>query len=546
MNLFRGNERGHGFGESFGIVEDPNKPGKKKYRKPANGACGLHHRKADTQEFTEHLTGVRMIGNSGLMDDGKTWRGEFDIDDYELDYGELMQRVRSAGLPLVGCRTKSGGVRLIVFFTETIEALVVRSVLNSWRSLLGLGDTEVFPKQDAMDNVEKYPSWTFLPYGPQFDQFCEQCGMNEQGGALLLEEWLDVCEKNRIDKDTFLKYANGDGTGRVESGGARKRGTGKWVVSENYEATLEDTFYQGPPCLKILSRHGAPRFQHNYLFNCAIFLKKKYPDNWEEALEWANTHVLKPVGDRESLRGMIRDHKTRKGYHYLCKDQPICDYCDSEACRKKPYGVGKGIGANGPELGMTVIDRGDDSFMFIVNVGSKRIRMTTDEIMNVKRYQNKCFENGVEFPENMADTDWKDCVKKARNEAIVQEASELFRPHATELEIMEAFFGRHIVFLVRSKGQEFLDGKVGDVVRVKVNEERIYFKHQALLEFVRRSYSASDEVIKRLRIFIEDHAIFHNREIGKGWYRSTHSVQFNELNPELVQVWLNPGTEEAQ
>jgi hypothetical protein len=277
-----------------------------------------------------------------------------------------------------------------------------------------------------------------------------------------------------------------------------------------------------------------------------VFFKKKYPDNWEEALKWTNSNVLRPIGDHDSLTNMIRDHKGRKWYHYLCKEQPICDYCDSEACRKKPYGVGD-RGPGQVELGMTVMRRDDDATLFIVNVGSQRIHMQVDEIMNLKKYQNKCLEYSVPFPDNMIDKDWKDIIRKAREEAIEIEAPGLLRPHATELEMLEAFFGRHITFMVRNKGQEFLDGKVGDVVRVRVKEERIYFKPLNFLDFVRRSYMLSNKEIHGLKMYLVNHTEEHGRTDSKGgWYRSTRSINFGLLNAELLHNWLRTGADDAE
>ena len=63
-----------------------------------------------------------------------------------------------------------------------------------------------------------------------------------------------------------------------------------------FGATVQDVFKGGPYCLSLLAQLDSFTHHHNFLFMCTIFLKRKYPENWDEALRWVNYSVLRPAG----------------------------------------------------------------------------------------------------------------------------------------------------------------------------------------------------------------------------------------------------------
>ena len=50
-------------------------------------------------------------------------------------------------LPLVVCRSKSGGAHIFLFSTKFIEEKIMRDKLLEIRAILGFANAEVFPKQ---------------------------------------------------------------------------------------------------------------------------------------------------------------------------------------------------------------------------------------------------------------------------------------------------------------------------------------------------------------------------------------------------------------
>jgi hypothetical protein len=64
-----------------------------------------------------------------------------------LDHKGLIDRIRKLQLPLVVCRSKSGGAHLFLFSKEWVPAKTMQTTLNQIAAAMGYGGTEVFPKQ---------------------------------------------------------------------------------------------------------------------------------------------------------------------------------------------------------------------------------------------------------------------------------------------------------------------------------------------------------------------------------------------------------------
>ena len=53
-----------------------------------------------------------------------------DVDTYPLDYGVIVSKIRNLKLPLVMCRSKSGGAHIFLFTKEPVPAKLIREKLN--------------------------------------------------------------------------------------------------------------------------------------------------------------------------------------------------------------------------------------------------------------------------------------------------------------------------------------------------------------------------------------------------------------------------------
>ena len=66
---------------------------------------------------------------------------------YPLDHKLLITKIRKLKLPLVVCRSKSGGAHCFLFATDWIEAKEMQETLQQVSAALGYGNSEIFPKQ---------------------------------------------------------------------------------------------------------------------------------------------------------------------------------------------------------------------------------------------------------------------------------------------------------------------------------------------------------------------------------------------------------------
>lgn len=556
MQLFRGSERGHGYGEAWGVKRSTEK-NKWEYdritRRNGKLACAWEHSKPSENDFAAHLNGFRALGIGPILDDGTTWRGEIDVDKigetkYEFDYHDEMQNIKSSGLPFVVNRTKSTGLRLIMFFSEPIEAELVRHKMEAASAKLGYAGNEIFPKQTVLAKKDDCPSWTFLPYGPTFgtDKFAEQCGMSESGNAMTLEEYISFAEKSTISREQLMQLdmveqkarANGKANGKHKQ-------KGLWSLDKSYNDTIVTTFWDGPPCMFEIVQHKCRDMQHNFLFDVGLFFKRKYPDNWPEALRWVNENILVPRGNDERFVELVKDLK-KKDYQYRCKDEPICSHCNPYACRRMPYGVGTGPGGEDHyELGMTIIKRGADT-IFLVNVGTERIPFNAAELKNVETYREKCLAYAVVFPPSMKKPEWDRVVNNSIENAPIIEPPTILQKNASEVEMLARFFDARIPIQARALGQAFLDGKNGDnAIRVRDDEQRIYFKWGFFLLFCQRTFNLGDRQAEKLRMFLADKGLEHDRTYSKGgFYRSSISIPYEIFDPLVVEHWLHPDREE--
>lgn len=542
MDLFKSNERGYGVGEIRGttFLEDKNK------WKPGN--VRTVKSKANESEWRTHLLGERFLGQSPLLDDGTIWYASLDVDIYEIDYRKEMEKIKKSGFPLVVFRTKSGGLRPTIFFSEAIPADTVVDRMASMASTLGYAGCEVFPKQTKLDvSNGDLPSWIFVPFGPALpEMFPEQCCMDDNGNAMDLYDSVIYAIRMRISRQQFenisIQERKAKANGRANG---KKRPGGIWEEEETVDKTITTMFCDGPPCLWDIAHSRSRNFQHNLLFDMAVFVMRKYPENWEQALEWINMNILTPVGASDKLEALRKDFKNKKGdpYQYRCKDEPICSHCNPYACRKMMYGVGttNNDGINHYELGITILNK--TPRQYIINGGTHRIILETRDLFNVQMYKEMIRSHGVLSVPKMNKIEWEENVTRQLEEATIVEPSELLQTNADEILLMGRYFRIHIPNMVRAKGEEYLNGKFGDFVRIRIKEERIYFKWDSLSSSCMRS-GCSDKQIQGLKMFVENKAEFHKRDEGRGWFRSSYSVPFKMFSEEYLEKWLSPDLEE--
>ena len=147
-------------------------------------------RKPPTDDLWErHLAGVEpSLGIIPICADNTCIWGCIDIDQYPIDHRGLVEKIASLNLPLVVCRSKSGGAHCFLFTTESIPARDMQDYLKACAALLGEAGREIFPKQ-AEILVDRGDTGNFLnlPYFAGDDG--TRYAFNLDGSAATLEEF---------------------------------------------------------------------------------------------------------------------------------------------------------------------------------------------------------------------------------------------------------------------------------------------------------------------------------------------------------------------
>ena len=372
--LFRGNLRSYG-------EWDPNKVSQsmRTIKEPVT------HR-----QFEQHISGNMGLGMVPIRDDGLCWFGAIDVDnhgkDEDLDLVSIEAKVKAANLPLITCRSKSGGAHLYLFGREPLRADMVKTILTKWMSELKLeGSDCVFPKQTklALDSKGQRPlgNWINLPYfgGDATDRYALDNGV-------------------RCPFDLFLDNA--------ENGA---------ITQEQLEELFGSEHSDAPPCIRKALKEGIPEGGRNdALFHLTIYNKKRHPDGAREMSHAMQAEVFPSPLPFPEADTVIKS-ALKKSYGYSCKKEPWASWCDREACRKCKYGITDAdytALANEAKLPMftdLVKYLNTEPVMWEMKMNGSSVTMTTDELVDYRAVRIKAMEKiNVVLPSTIKPAQWSD------------------------------------------------------------------------------------------------------------------------------------------
>jgi hypothetical protein len=366
--------------------------------------------------------------------------------------------------------------------------------------------------------------------------------MTDNGNLMELTDAVQHMKDMRISKSKFMEmFAEEDAAKTNGKINGKKHPRGAWVQEETTELTINTMFWDGPICLWRIAKERCRDLQNIFLFNVSIFLQRKYPENWEKALEWVNYNVLQPVGDRDKLHDMIA-RRLGHDYEYECKKEPLHSICHSHACCRMPFGVGRGNGSDVDfhEMGMTIIDRKEQ--LFIISGGGVRMTLEAPEIMNFNTFRIKCVSYGIVPPRLMDRKEWDAIVQKNIANATHVQPSPAMQSNSYETGLLRRWLAVRIPTFMR-QGE-----KDTDRARLDEKQERIYFKWAGdggLGDYCRSAQCHPTDYEKMSR-FLESECEHHKQELGsgvRGWRRYTYSITLDKFDEETVERWLAAGKE---
>jgi hypothetical protein len=303
-NIFKGLERAHGCTK----VATPTENGIK-----VKGQSFVVRQPVTDDLWRMHLQGSQSLGIIPINEDNQCIWGCVDIDSYAgFDHKKLIDKIKNYNLPLVVCRSKSGGAHVFLFTTESVSAERMRDKLTEIKTLLGYGGSEVFPKQIQLKSQDDTGNFLNLPYFNGDDT--TRYAFKNDGTAANIEEFYEIYEEAKQKDITKIKI-------------------------ERPKSDYDDA----PPCIELMAMNKIPEGgRNNAMFHFGVYAKKKWPAEWKSRITMFNIAAsTSPLSESEV--DIIKRQHDKKDWGYKCNDVPMCNLCDKKLCRERKYGIGEEI-----------------------------------------------------------------------------------------------------------------------------------------------------------------------------------------------------------
>lgn len=472
-----------GFSQAHGVynVEASATPGKKK------GKAASLVAPVTTDLWSKHLYGKQGLGIIPINESNKCRFGAIDVDDYNLDPSSLQMKSRKLGLPLVVCRTKSGGTHLYMFTTEWIEAALMKTKLEEFASILGVGGSEVFPKQTQLlvDRGDA-GSWINMPYfnGNETDRYA----FNNDGMVISnIDKFLRYAQDKMVDEETLLN----------------------WTLP-----VKEPLGQHAPPCLNCLCSQGFPEGTRNDgLMNLGVLAILQDKDNWEKLLDQFNSAYMDPPLGTKEVIGVINSLK-KKEYRYMCNRQPLQSYCNKPVCRTRKHGIGPSTGM--PSMGTLTKFDSVPPIWFLDVEGKGRIELQTDDLQNPLRFQKACMEQLDCMPPISKREDWMTIVAGLLESVNTVKIPHESTPKGMLVGYLEDFVNSKSQFRLNPDREILLQGGVW------IDEGYAYFRLKDFIEYLQIRRFVEFKPAKVAVIMKEigaEHQFFNIKGKGTNCYR---------------------------
>lgn len=367
-----------------------------------------------------HIEGKQPLGMIPLGPEDMVKWGCIDVDKYDIDHTKIVNNITRLRLPLILTKSKSGGAHIFLFLKDWASPIHVRDYLRQQSAALGLGGSEIFPKQmKILREHGDVGNWIVMPYFGQTQE-----AVNANGGILTLSEFLSHAETALTDPAALTVRPT--------------------PAAQKHNSSLP--FGDGPPCLQHLTQEGFPEGTRNSgLFALGVYCKRKFGEEWPDHLEEFNRKYMHPPLTAEEVNSVVRSLQRRE-YFYRCNDPPIVNHCNAPLCRVRPFGVGGGQSGAVPNItGLSVLET--DPPVWFMDVDDRRLELTTDQLISYKEFQKVCVERMLIVWQPIKQNTWTEMIAKAMETATRIEAPIDTRGEGKFREILEEFLTN------RQKGQ---------------------------------------------------------------------------------------------
>ena len=334
-----------------------------------------------SDHYKNHLHGVEpSLGIIPINEEDMCKWGCIDIDSYAgFDHQKLIRKIKTLKLPLVVCRSKSGGAHVFLFSENFVEAKTMRDKLNQIRAVLGFGSAEVFPKQIELKSEEDTGNFLNLPYFNH--EVSTRYAFKDDGSAASIEEFYGIYNNVKQLDVSSIKVQRPD-----------------------------SEFSDGPPCIETLAAEKISEGGRNAaLFHFGVYAKKKWPNNWKEKISWFHENYI--VGDLDQREiDIIKNQHEKKDWGWKCNDVPMCNVCDKQLCKTRQFGIGNSVMF--PELS-DLQERQLEEPYYYLNIDGKRLKLPSAKYLRQQPlFEEACIAGIGIFPPTMKIKDWKILVNQ--------------------------------------------------------------------------------------------------------------------------------------
>jgi len=282
---------------------------------PERERMHVEHEPITSEVMADHLSGKGGCGGVPIQDDGTCTWAAIDLDnhgeDADLPIEDIESNARAMQMPLVMCRSKSGGVHCYLFMKKPEQAGKVRALLTRWAAQLGYAGAEVFPKQSRLykrGGEMSYGNWINLPYFDA-DNTVRYAVVN--GKKLAIDEFIEHAESVSLTDSEF----------------------GRLLVADHPEA---------PPCIQSIMANGVDKGHRNEaMYNVAVYFRKLDPNTAPDAARQMNDFIFTSPLPKAELQRTVAS-AMNPDYSYRCGQEVIKQYCNRDVCLTRKCGITEG------------------------------------------------------------------------------------------------------------------------------------------------------------------------------------------------------------
>ena len=155
--------------------------------------------------------------------------------------------------------------------------------------------------------------------------------------------------------------------------------------------------------------------RNNGLFNVGVFLRKAFPDSWENEILKYNMEYFEPPLPLNEVN-IVAKQVQRKDYAYKCNDAPINAHCNKDLCRTMKFGIGAAV-AGVPIANLRKYNSSPP--VWFLDVNGEPLELDTEALMSQPAFQKACMEQLNMMPRSVAKQQWE-----ARIGALLSEMKE--------------------------------------------------------------------------------------------------------------------------